>query len=74
MDPNVLLQRIGDYLRHPQALGEGTEDGEALDWACQNLFDWLDRGGFAPDWGAEKLATSYYDCRAVSHRRGERLQ
>lgn len=65
MDPNACLERIANALRHPG-------DSE-VDWACQDLYDWIAKGGFEPDWSKHESAASYYRCRAVYHRRGERL-
>lgn len=70
MDPNACLDRIADLLR---ASVDDPEAGEALDLACQDLYDWIARGGFEPDWSRHETAASYYRCRAVHHRRGERV-
>lgn len=78
MDPNATLRLIHDALAaceryrgndvaHRLALGND------LDEYCQTLWDWLDRGGFEPNWAKYPLASSYYRCRAVSHARGERV-
>ena len=72
MDPDATLAVIAGLLRNGE-LGEGTNDGEDLDIACQDLYDWLHGQGFAPDWSQHDLATSYYLCRAVHHDRGERV-
>lgn len=74
MDPNACLERIANLLRRSAGnTPANREAGTDLDFACQDLFDWLDRGGFAPDWSKHPSAASYYDCRAVSHRAGERV-
>lgn len=70
MDPNACLERIARLL--PQA-ADDLEAGEELDMACQELYDWLKRGGFDPDWSKHESATGYYRCRAVHHDRGERV-
>lgn len=70
MDPNTCLERIADLLRRS---AHDDDAGEALDVACQDLYDWLARGGFAPDWTRFPSAAGYYECRAVHHRRGERV-
>lgn len=71
MDPNATLERIADLLR--RSAGD-EEAGTRLDEACQDLYDWLARGGFEPtNKDAFPSAWSYYECRAVSHRRGERV-
>lgn len=64
MDPNATLQLISECLRH----------AENPDWHCQDLYDWISRGGFEPDWSKHASAAEYYRCRAVHHRRGERCQ
>lgn len=69
MDPNVTLDDIARLL--PAAYDSWA--GEALDYACQDLYDWLTSGGFEPDWSRHELAASYYRCRAIAHDRGERL-
>lgn len=70
MDPNATLSRIADLLR------QSAYDGDAgleLDFACQDLFDWIARGGFEPEWDKHPSATGYYRCREVYHKRGERV-
>ena len=59
MDPNETLRVINGFLaRH--------ETGEDVDVWCQDLYDWLKKGGF-------ELGTSYYRCRKVHHDKGERV-
>lgn len=70
MDPNATAQRIADLLRN--APGDDAI-GLELDLACQDLYDWLAKGGFAPTWPPGS-AQGYYACRAVVHRRGERVE
>lgn len=42
MDPNACLRDIEEFLNSRQT-------GEEVDEWCQNLFDWLQGGGFSPD-------------------------
>lgn len=66
MDPNATLREIDAFLaRH--------ETGDEVDIHCQNLFDWIQRGGFEPEWSRYPLGTSYYRCREIHHRQGERV-
>jgi hypothetical protein len=71
MDPNSLLDRIASLLRQ-----SAYDDlaGEDLDYACQSLWEWLDKGGFEPDWSRHASAASYYRTRAVTHDRGGRVE
>lgn len=78
MDPNETLKQINYELGlvstfYPIDPNIADDAGERLDLLCQDLFDWLDRGGFQPDWTAYPTAASYYECRAVHHKRGERV-
>ncbi|MGH9969240.1 MAG: hypothetical protein ACREBG_15765 [Pyrinomonadaceae bacterium] len=66
MDPNETLRQIHAFLAR-------GDEGDEVDFLCQDLFDWLARGGFAPDWTRFELGTGYYRCREVYHRRGERV-
>jgi hypothetical protein len=70
MDPDATLEAISNLLRRSAS---DSEAGEELDIACQGLFDWLAKGGFAPDWSKYESASGYYQCRAVHHSRGERV-
>jgi hypothetical protein len=67
MDPNATLR----YIDHFIACGD---TGVEVDYACQDLYDWLAKGGFKPDWDKYELGTSYYECRAVQHKRGVRVE
>ena len=57
MDPTACLRRIHD------TMWDDSEEGirERND-ACADLRDWLDSGGFAPDWEAYDWAANYFDC------------
>jgi len=66
MDPDETLRLIDAFLaRH--------ETGDDVDIWCQDLFDWIARGGFAPSWEKYPLGTGYYRCREIHHKRGERV-
>ena len=66
MDPNETLRVINGFLaRH--------ETGDEVDVWCQDLYDWLKKGGFEPNWAKYPLGTSYYRCRKVHHDKGERV-
>jgi hypothetical protein len=66
MDPNATLALIADLLRR-SASDESA--GEALDVACQDLFDWLSHGGFAPsNKDDHPSAWGYYQVRARGNR------
>lgn len=53
MDPNFTLQMIDDYLRM-----DGDREG-AREYAGY-LKEWIDDGGFEPDWTRYPLAYAYY--------------
>jgi len=67
MDPNETLARIGKYL-NPATRGR-FYTGDDLDDDCAALFNWIERGGFEPDWSKYPLAASYYQCRVVACKR-----
>jgi hypothetical protein len=71
MDPDACLMRIAGLLCDS---AHDDEAGIDLDWACQDLYDWLDRGGSVPNWEVFPVAASYYATRAVVHKRGERMK
>ena len=66
MDPNATLRMIDEFLTKRQS-------GDEVDEWCEHIYDWIDRGGFAPDWEAYPLGASYYRCREISIRKGERV-
>jgi len=66
MDPNETLRQIDAFLADRRT-------GDEVDFLCQDLFDWLTRGGFEPTWVNHELGASYYRCREVHHKRGERV-
>lgn len=53
MDPNATLREIHNALMN-------RETGDEIDEWCEALGDWVDNGGFEPDWKAYPLGTSYY--------------
>jgi hypothetical protein len=53
MDPNITLRMINNFLTD-------TNCADELDESCINLYDWVNKGGFNPDWNKYPLATSYY--------------
>jgi len=76
MDPNRVLQGIAELLRESAGTSQAARDaGEALDFACQDLFDWIAGGGFEPTNKAQhESAWTYYECRVIHHKRGERCE
>ena len=52
MDPNATLKRIGE-------LAEGG-DHHMAGLSCLDLYQWVQKGGFKPDWDADDFATAYY--------------
>ncbi len=66
MDPNATLRSIAHELR------KGEDCDEYVDELVGYLADWLNNGGFAPDWADEPLATSYYNARRATVAREAR--
>lgn len=64
MDPNETLKRIDEFLREHRT-------GEEVDHWCEDLLEWLDRGGFEPDWEKYSVGTSYFECRRVQAQRNK---
>ena len=56
MDPNETLKQIHKVIRN-------GEDITAADQLCWDLWGWLRKDGFEPDWGRYPLGTAYYDVR-----------
>lgn len=65
-DPNATLREIDTFLKDHRT-------GDVVDEWCQDLWDWIQKGGFEPDWARYELGASYYRCRKVSHDRGIRV-
>lgn len=61
MDPNATLAMIDSLLT--QSITD-VDAGYELNEVCEDLFDWLSRGGFAPQWEKYPLAAGFYRCRA----------
>ena len=53
MDPNATLLRIDAFLT-------AGKSGECVDEWVSDLWNWIDQGGFQPDWDRWMLGTSYY--------------
>ena len=66
MDPNATLKQIHEFLADRRS-------GEEVDIMCQDLWDWIETGGFQPEWERYPTGTSYYQCREVYLKRGERV-
>jgi hypothetical protein len=67
MDPNTLLRWIElelNFVTANPSESSLTVDGFVCDFAT-----WIDNGGFAPDWSAYPLATSYYNTRCAQANR-----
>jgi hypothetical protein len=64
MDPDATLHQIDDFLA-------AHKPGEEVDAWCRNLWKWISRGGFEPNWDKYPLGTSYYLCRKVHMDKGE---
>ena len=69
MDPNALLASI-DHALARVAFDEAA--GVEVDEACEDLWCWLRRGGFEPDWKRYRIATGYYRLRVQQHETGVR--
>lgn len=65
MDPNATLALI--------AAAIGIEDYTAADAACADLYEWIESGGFLPDFKAHKRARNYYSLFATAQRAAARL-
>jgi len=63
MDPSATLKMINDFLTD-------RETGEEVDEWCENLAEWLDKGGFPPNWENYPLGTSYFKCHMIQRNRG----
>jgi hypothetical protein len=65
MDRNEVLElvdRIGRFLRL-------RKTGDEVDIWCEQIYD----SGIGPDWVGHELAHSYYQCRLVHLKKGERV-
>jgi hypothetical protein len=60
MDPNECLRLIQGYAvaRPNKMRWQGID--EAAAFLCVDLNDWLEKGGFEPDWNAYPDATAYF--------------
>jgi len=62
MDPNETLRMIDQFLTSRQT-------GDEVDEWCENLREWISKGGFEPDWSKRELGTSYYKARLAMYRK-----
>jgi len=62
VDPNACLKKIDDFLH-------ARKSGDEVDQWCRDLMDWLDKGGFEPDWDKYEWGTSYFKCRQIDEAR-----
>jgi len=62
MDPDETLKMIDEFL-------QARKTGDEVDEWCHNLYEWIEKGGFEPNWNRYPLGTEYYKCREVSERR-----
>lgn len=69
MDPNATLAIIDRALSR-LALDEYA--GQEVDEACEDLWRWLGRGGFEPDWKKYSIATGHCRSRVQQHESGVR--
>ena len=69
MDPNTTLATIDHALARVQ-FDEAA--GVEVDEACEDLWGWLRRGGFEPDWKRYPIATGFYRSRVQQHETGLR--
>lgn len=66
MDPDAVLERIEKVtisLSELEGIGPNFKEWELIDSlyeGCKNLFDWLQSGGFEPDWKKFPNGTSSY--------------
>jgi hypothetical protein len=60
MDPNTALAEIA------YQLSRGTDCAPSIDDTVVDLQEWLEAGGFDPNWDRHPLATSYYVARLTT--------
>lgn len=61
MDPNANLQEQERLIeQHVQAFGRVRPSSDLRELQSA-LREWLDRGGFAPDWSQAPRAAKYYE-------------
>lgn len=70
MDPDAALQRIAELFRESQeyfGTERGNDAGTELDYLCDDLLNWLSRGGFEPDYSkVPRVVISYLHCRQIT--------
>jgi hypothetical protein len=69
MDPNETLKWIDSWLkeaheRYLQGRDRLPANPDIDEW-CRNLWEWLQKGGFEPDWEKYPLGTSYFNCQKI---------
>jgi len=62
MDPNETLKMIDEFLKARQV-------GDCVDEWCRDLLEWLNKGGFEPDWDKYPSGTEYFSCRKIEEGR-----
>jgi len=62
MDPNATLKMINEFL-------EDRRTGDEVDDWCGNLFEWIQKGGFEPEWNTYPIGTSYYWCYVAQRKK-----
>lgn len=56
MDPNATLEEIDRFVRE-------KESNDELYFLLDDLYDWLKKGGFEPDWEKYPDGTVFYRCK-----------
>jgi len=69
MDPNATLASIDHALARVQF---DEVAGVEVDEACEDLWNWIRRGGFEPNWKRYPIATGWYRSRVQQHESGLR--
>lgn len=64
MDPNATLQAIQELVDEQERSYEDERDDEIGD-LCLSLVEWIDGGGFSPDWDKYPEATEEFDQRCI---------
>ncbi len=66
-DPNACLAEIDSFLKSHQT-------GDEVDYMVEDLYRWLQRGGFAPIWKDYPLGTSYFRTRLAGAKRSGNIR
>jgi hypothetical protein len=59
MDPDETLKQIDELVRARQSVLWNSVAAEAAD-LCVALNEWLEKGGFEPDWKKFEQGTAYF--------------